>query len=350
LVLDLAERHSVPEFLRSACDPQTLAEGGLETARSNLVLSAELLKLADLFKNEMIDVVPLKGPLLGAALYQDQVLKVSTDLDLLVHPGDALRAMRLLESIGYRLQTVPHWPSERGYLRNINDELSFQDPACRMKLDLHWRLLPGYFPSPFDDATIWANLRSVPWGNTRLQTLSPEQQLMFLCAHGVKHLWARLGWLCDLARLIQVEPAMDWPQVFDQTRRTHTTRMVLLSLLLANDLLGVELPPAAAALVDADPQARVLAAAVWQRLRFDRPATTQATGLFCVRALERSSHRARLAFGMFVQPTEAEYRVLQLPPSLYWTYYAFRPLRLAVKYARRLSASRNRRALHAKNV
>jgi hypothetical protein len=350
VVLDLADRHSVVEFLRSACDPPRLADGGLGTARSNLELSAELLKLADLFKKEMIDVVPLKGPLLGAALYQDQVLKVSTDLDLLVHPGDALRAMRLLESIGYRLQTVPHWPSERGCLRNINDELSFQDPACRMKLDLHWRLLPGYFPPPFDNAAIWANLRSVPWGSTRIQTLSREQQLMFLCAHGVKHLWARLGWLCDLARLIQVEPGIDWSQVFDQTRRTHTTRMVSLSLLLASNLLGVELPPPAAALVDADPQAPVLAAAVVERLRAGRPATTLATGLFCVRALERTSHRARLVFGMFVRPTEAEYRVLQLPPSLYWTYYLFRPLRLAVKYSRRLSGSRNRRALQAGKI
>jgi hypothetical protein len=350
LVLDLADRHSVAEFLRSACDPQTLAEGGLETARSNLVLSAELLKLADLFKKEMIDVVPLKGPLLGAALYQDQVLKVSTDLDLLVRRTDALRAKRLLESIGYRLQTVPHWPSERACLRGIRNELSFRDSDSRLKLDLHWSLLPSYFPSSFEEAKIWANLRSVPWGNARMQTLSPEQQLMFLCAHGVKHLWSRLGWLCDLARLIQTEPGMDWSQVFEHTRRSHTTRMVLLSLLLADNLLGVRLPPAAAGLVAADPQVRVLAATVRERLRTDRPASTVARAIFCARALERTRHRARLVFGMFIQPTEAEYRVLQMPPSLYWMYYLLRPGRLAAKYGRRLIGSRERRALHAKNV
>jgi len=246
--------------------------------------------------------------------------------------------------------TVPHWPSEKGYLRNVNDELAFRDSGFWLKLDLHWSLLPGYFPSPFEDATMWANLRSVPWGNTRMQTLSAEQQLMFLCAHGVKHLWARLGWLCDLGRLIQVEPRIEWSQIFDQTRRTHTTRMVLLSLLLADNLLGVDLPPAAAALVDADPQAAVLAAVVLERLRTDRPASTVATAFFCVRALERTRHRARLVFGMFFQPTEAEYRVLQMPPSMYWIYYAFRPLRLAAKYARRLSGLRDRRALQARKI
>src|SRR5579862_3006422 len=68
-VLELAGRHSVVEFLRCAIDSPAPAQSSVETARSDLALSAELLKLADLFKNEGIDVVPLKGPVLGAALY-----------------------------------------------------------------------------------------------------------------------------------------------------------------------------------------------------------------------------------------------------------------------------------------
>ena len=337
VVSELAHRHAVAGFLRRDFDAPAPADGALEAARSSLAASAELARLADLFKREKIDVVPLKGPALGVALYKDKALKVSTDLDLLVRRGDALRAKRLLESIGYCLLTVPHWPSDKAYLRNINNELSFRDPGCWLKLDLHWTLLPGYFPCPIDEGGLWARVRAVPWGGTQLQTLSPEQQVMFLCAHGAKHLWARLGWLCDLARLIQVEQGIDWTEVFDQTRRSDTTRMVLLGLLLAGNLLGVEPPPAAAALVEADPQARALAASVLERLRNDRPATLVATAAFCVRALVRNGQRARLLFGMFLQPTEAEYRVVQMPPALYWAYYLFRPARLAVKYARQLT-------------
>jgi hypothetical protein len=350
-VLELADQHAVGGFLRSACDPlESVSVSGLEPARSDLALSAELAKLADLFEKEMIEVVPLKGPVLGATLYQGKVLKASTDLDLLVRPSDALKAKALLESIGYRLLTVPHWPTGKAYLRNINNELAFRDPDSRLKLDLHWHLLPGYFPSPFDDAEVWASVRAVPWGNTRLQILSPEQQLMFLCAHGVKHLWSRLGWLCDLARLIQVEPGIDWSKVFDQTRRSHTTRVVLLSLLLVDNLLGVELPPPVAGLVAADPQVRVVAATVLERFRAARPESHAATALFCARALERNSHRSRLIFGMFFQPTEAEYSVVQLPPFLYWTYYLLRPLRLAAKHSRRPSGSRDRRVLRARKA
>jgi hypothetical protein len=61
-----------------------------------------------------------------------------------------------------------------------------------------------------------------------------------------------------------------------------------------------------------------------------------AIAAFCGRVLELPSQRARLLFGMFCQPTEAEYRVLQMPPALYWGYYLFRPLRVVAKHARRL--------------
>ena len=335
-VLRLADRHSVTAFLHQACQTPELTDSARDEARSNLTLSAELLKLIDLFDKHAIDVVPLKGPVLGVALYQDKALKTSSDLDLFVRPSDALRAKRALEGIGYRLTSVPHWPADSGYLRNLNNELSFSDPAGWLKLDLHWHLLPGYFPAPFDDAELWAKLRSVPWGPTHVRTLAPEHQFLFLCAHGTKHVWERLGWLCDAARLLQVEPEINWSEVFAQARRTHTTRMVSLGLLLASDLLGVELPPAAAELAGADPHARALAATVRERLRADSPTSAVATALFSIRAFERTSHRARLIFGIFLQPTEAEYRLLQLPPALYWFYYLFRPLRLATKYARRL--------------
>ena len=336
LILDLAQRHAVAGFLQRTCDDPALMSGALHSARSALATSAELTKLAELFNNEKIDVVPLKGPVLGVALYQDEGLKVSTDLDLLVRPSDALRAKRLVESIGYSLMTVPHWPTGKACLRNVNDELSFRDPGHWLKLDLHWSLLHSYFPCPFQEAELWSRVRTIPWGGTHLKILSPEDQLMFLCGHGAKHLWARLGWLCDLARLIQVEREMDWSEIFSQTCRSDTTRIVLLGLLLADNLLGVEFPPVVAAFVDADPQARVLAAEVLERLRTGRPASQVVTAFFCTRVLERNSYRARLVLGMFVQPTEAEYRVAQLPTALYWVYYLFRPLRLAVKYARQL--------------
>lgn len=334
-ILRLADRHAVTAFLCHACETPELRDIAIDAARFNLTLSAELLKLLDLFEKQGIGVVSLKGPVLGVALYGDAALKTSSDLDLLVRPRDALRAIHAMLAASYRLTSVQHWSGDEAYLRDLNGELSFSDPAGRLKIDLHWRLLPTYYPTLFDDAELWGKLRSVSWGRARALTLAPEHLLLFLCAHGAKHSWERLGWLCDTARLIQVEPKLNWPEIFAQARRTDTSRMLSLGLLLASDLLGVDLPPAALELADADARTRALAEAAQERLRADKPVSVAEAVRFPARAFEQSGNRMRLVVGMVCQPTEAEYRALKLPPGLYWLYYVFRPLRLAVKYSRR---------------
>jgi hypothetical protein len=308
-----------------------------EIAHFRLTLSAELLKLLDAFDEQKIRVIPLKGPVLSAALYGGQALRTSADLDLLVRPSDLLLTKSLVEGIGYHLESVLHWPVDVACFRRRDFQLSFNDPTDRMSIDVHWRLLPGYFPVPVDEAEVWSNLRSVSWAGANVWTLAPEHLLLFLCAHGTKHLWERLGWICDIARLLQVEPEIDWSRVFSQASRTDTSRMVCLGLLLASDLLDAQLPPAANERVASDARARALASTVMDRLRAGTSTSVLDTALFSVRAFERTRQRARFVFGIFLQPTEAEYCALQLPPGLHWIYYLFRPVRLAVKHSRRLS-------------
>ena len=48
---------------------------------------------------------------------------------------------------------------------------------------------------------------------------------------------------------------------------------------------------------------------------------------FCLRTFESCRHRVRYLLG-HLSPSWAEYQALALPPSLYWFYYLFRPLRL----------------------
>jgi hypothetical protein len=71
--------------------------------------------------------------------------------------------------------------------------------------------------------------------------LSPEHLALFLCAHGAKHYWERLGWICDVGRLLQVEKTVDWTGVFAEASETDTSRILSLGLLLARDLLGAEI-------------------------------------------------------------------------------------------------------------
>jgi len=346
-LMQLAERHAVValfcQAVRVRRDIQVetleyLQGRAVQAARFDLTLSAELASLLKLFEGHEIQVVSLKGPALRSTLYGDAALRSSSDLDLLVRPHDVLRAKRALEEAGYYMQSILPSDADGACLRRrdcqitLSREITEQDDL--LFVDLHWRLLPGYFPRFFDEHALWGRLRQVSVAGTVASTLSSEDLLLFLCAHGTKHLWERLGWLCDIARLVQVEPGIDWTRVFIEARQTDTTRMVVLGLLLASELLGVSLPRAAVENISSDPVPRELVETVRHRLhdQIPTPASAVESASFGRRAFERTGHRIRFLIGVFLEPTEAEYEVLKLPLPLHWLYYFFRPIRLAFKY------------------
>jgi hypothetical protein len=353
-LIALAERHAVVGlFWRAVQHRNDITASALaeikehvhRTAIFDLTLGAELSAILGLFSAEGIPVIALKGPVLAASLYGDAALRSSSDLDLLIQPQDVLRAQASLESRRYRLESTLPWTGDRACFRRRDSQMSFSRSNARTEkndgpevlwVDLHWRLLPGYFPETFDDREIWSHMRQAPNFRTRAATLPPETLLLFLCAHGTKHLWLRLSWICDIARLLQVEKEMDWTLVFAQTKQSDTQRMVTLGLSLASELLGVPVPAAAQERILDDSLASALADQVKRRLYNQTlsPPSAIETAEFSRHAFERTSHRLRFAFGIFVEPTEAEYMALKLPAALDWFYYLFRPARLAVKYAR----------------
>jgi hypothetical protein len=316
-----------------------LQRRAVEAARFDLTLSAELARLLKLFESHEIETVALKGPALRATLYGDAALRSSSDLDLLVRPRDVLRAKQALEGAGYYMQSIMPSRAAEACLRRRDCQITLSRAITEQEdllfVDLHWRLLPGYFPRSFDEHELWGTLRQVSVAGTAVSTLSTENLLLFLCTHGTKHLWERLGWLCDVARLVQVEPGIDWARVFAEARQTDTSRMVVLGLLLASELLGIDLPSAALEYTSKDRAARELVETVSRRLHDQilTPATAMESAAFSRGAFEHPGHRIRFLVGIFLEPTEAEYEALKLPLPLHWLYYFFRPLRLAFKYA-----------------
>lgn len=346
-LVQLAERHAVVALFCQAIRARNdipaemldyLQGRALEAARFDLTLSAELARLLKLFEGHQVEVVSLKGPALRSTLYGEAALRSSSDLDLLVHPGDVLRAKRALEGAGYYMQSILPSDADGACLRRRDCQITLSreitDRDDLLFVDLHWRLLPGYFPRFFDERELWGCLRQVSVAGAVVSTLSPEHLLLFLCANGTKHLWERLGWLCDIARLVQVEARIDWTRVFVEARQTDSSRMVVVALLLASELLGISLPSAAVEYISSDGAARELVEIVRHRL-YDEvltPASAMESASFSRRAFERNGHRLRFLIGVFLEPTEAEYEALKLPLTFHWLYYFFRPLRLVFKY------------------
>ena len=96
-------------------------------ARRNLFLTGELIKLLNLFRENGIRALPLKGPVLAATTYGNVSLRHFGDLDILISSDDFLAAKDLLRQQGYQPEIDLTASEERKYLRSHHDY-----PLCRI--------------------------------------------------------------------------------------------------------------------------------------------------------------------------------------------------------------------------
>jgi len=60
----------------------------------------------------------------------------------------------------------------------------------------------SYFNFPINSDQLFSRVQPVTVAGRETLTVAPEDSLLILCAHSSKHLWSRLGWICDVANLI----------------------------------------------------------------------------------------------------------------------------------------------------
>jgi hypothetical protein len=228
----------------------------------NLFLAGTLLKLLRLLETHGIAALPYKGPVLAALAYGNMALRQFGDLDLLVHPQDADRAKALLWGQGYRwLDGRP--PTRFPRLLKVYELVS---PDGHVLVELHWALTSATFFFPLDPAPLWTRLETVSLLETPVRSLAPEDLLLILCVHGAKHHWSRLGWICDVAAVLQAAPQLNWMRCLAQASQLGGRRMLALGVRLAHDLLGAGLPTEVGRWIQAEAAVPWLAAQVWARL------------------------------------------------------------------------------------
>lgn len=317
-LLQMATRHKLsPLLYRSieAVAPTAIPEnirGKLKEhiqvgVQGNLFLTKELLHLLELFNQHSILVVPYKGPVLAASVYRDLTLRPCNDLDILVREPDILMAMDLLASCGYEIIRPSHVSGVEKGLQSLrvnqlveNSPWAYQlvlwHPEREVLIELHWRVIPKYI-FPYSPEQLWADLKPVTICGVNVSSFSPENLLWFLCVHGTKHQWTRLGWLCDIAELIREYPQLNWEQVVTQAENLGIERRLYLGLRLASILLNVVLPKAIETKIDTTPHVTGLAQQVMKSMFDGSEETVPSPYLdrfsFQLRAMDRITDRGR---------------------------------------------------------
>jgi hypothetical protein len=302
-----------------------------ENNARNFILADELCRLIALFNNAGIEAIPYKGPALALFAYGNLALRRFVDLDVIVKKADVLRARDLLLAEGY----VPGKSltlSQQELLLRTQHNLQFARDNRRLLLELHWEVAPHLFASSVQENELWQNLTTVEINGTALKTLSVDDLLFSLCVHGSRHLWERLGWICDVAELI-ARHELNWPALLQRAAKTDSERMFLLGLHLAQKLLGTSLPATVQQRCDSDPRLDSLAAKVIDHL-FSGPTHVPATSteIFKYNIGVRKSITARARYFVYMlRPTDSDFSSRSLPPGFGFAYYLMRPFRLLFK-------------------
>src|SRR5690349_6555217 len=253
LVLDLADRHGVEPLLYQALSDfkelipaehfNSLAQKYQMNIHKTLMLSRELIRILDELSAVGIDVMPYKGLALAEAVYGDIALRQSGDIDLLVRAADLARVREALAKLGFTqpLQWSP--AEERSYLKS-GYEFVFDGTAGRNLLEVQWAIQPRFYSVDFDMEGLFRRGVTATVAGRPMKTPSLEDLFILLSVHAAKHVWGRLIWLCDLARIEEI-PKLDWGQIGMTAKSLGIQRIVRITLLLANQLLDTPIPPSA---------------------------------------------------------------------------------------------------------
>jgi len=302
-----------------------------ENAARNVVLTAELCRLINLFASEGIEVIPYKGPLLSLFAYDDLALRRFVDLDVIVKKHDVARARDLLLEDNYAL-SKPFTVEQQELLLRTQHNLQFTKDSRRLIVELHWEVAPHLFASTVQTESLWQHLVPFDLNGTTVRTLSADDLLFSLCVHGSRHLWERLGWICDVAELIS-RRNLNWTALLDRAARADGERMFLLGLHLADKLLNAPLPPEVKRRCAADKRLESLAADIVEHL-FNGPEHIPATSteIFKYNLGVRKSLGARTRYLVhMLRPTDGDIGNRSLPAGLSFAYYLTRPFRLLFK-------------------
>src|SRR2546426_971397 len=337
----LADRHGVlPQVysaLAQAGEAPCAALSGLRpmyerSVHQALWLTRELLRIIECFDGHGIRALAYKGPALAEILYGNVTSRQFADLDILVSPDDLPKVRACLAELGYEASLKLSPREERAYIA-AGYELVFDLGEHRNLLEIQWRILPRFYAVDFDIERLFDRAIAVDLCGRAVRTLCPEDLMLVLCAHAAKHAWTQLSWIREIGELSK-SLQLDWVAILNEAERLGICRILAVSLGLANNLLGTEIPWAVQEYAQCDHEVEVVVHRVIPLLSQEENLDPESVSYFRLMTdtRERWRDRARFLWRLAVTPGPGEWSVIGLPEPLFPLYRVVRFFRLAQRF------------------
>jgi Uncharacterised nucleotidyltransferase len=296
--------------------------------RNTLRLSSELVSILRKLRDHEIPAMPHKGAALAQFLFGDPGMRQFGDLDFLIHAKDVHRAKTALADLRYKQNLMLSARQEKEYLR-VGNECVFGCEQGDNLVELQWQILPHFYSVAFDMEALFSRSIPIELESEAVRVLGKEDLMLVLCVHAAKHGWEHLGMVRDIARLAQMAP--DWHWVMTEAKRLGILRILTVTLLLARNLLGCELPAA----LRPDRLSDQLARRFELRLRTEQYNYPESANYFCmmISLRERRRDQLRFVWRLLTTPSVSEWKSAQLPDQLFSFYRGIRVARLFTRVA-----------------
>jgi hypothetical protein len=348
VLFDLADRHGVQPLLYRAfaeandgiddavppAEMSQMQQCDQNNVHKALLLSRELIRIVDHASALSIEVMPYKGLALAEAIYGDIALRQAGDIDLLIHPQDLPRVREAVRELGYTPHLAFSATEERAYLQS-GYEYAFDGAAGPNLLEVQWAIQPRFYSIDFDMPALFQRAVTVAVAGHSMRTPSLEDLFLVLSAHAAKHVWGRLVWLCDIARLMRL-PTLNWSWVESQAVALGIARILSVTMLLANRHLGVAIPAAAQANLPEDAASLILANEIQTHIPGESAYNIESLAYFrlMMGLRERPADRLRFLRRLVFTPGPGEWQAVRLPASMFALYRVIRLSRLAARLVR----------------
>ena len=299
--------------------------------RRALLLSREFVSIVDKLSQAGLAFMPYKGLALAETVYGDIALRQSGDIDLLIHAADLPRVRELMAELGYLPHQMFSADQEQAYLRS-GYECAFDGPAGKNLLEAQWAIQPRFYAIDLEMEGLFRRAVIARIAGVEIRTLGIEDLFVVLTLHAAKHVWGKLIWLCDLARIAAM-PTLDWKCIGEQARELGIVRILRVTLRLAEKLLDTPLPAAAHDNLPEDFDAESLAHEIEDYIASDRAFDVESRTYFnlMLRLRERRVDRIRFMSRLVLTPGPSEWAIARLPRILFPLYQFVRITRLGAR-------------------
>src|SRR2546430_12630777 len=318
----LADHHGVlPQVYSALAQAEVASSAALSTLRpmyersvhQALWLTRELLRIIECFDSHGIRALAYKGPTLAQILYGNVTSRQFADLDILVSPDDLPKVRACLAELGYEASLNLSPREERAYIA-AGYELVFDLGEHRNLLEIQWRILPRFYAIDFNIERFFDRAIAGDLCERAVRTLCPEDLMLVLCVHASKHAWTQLSWIREIGELSKSQ-LLDWVAILNEAERLGICRILAVSLALANNLFGAEIPEAVQGDAQRDDEVEIIVRRVLPLLSQEEKMDPESVSYFrlMMDAPQPWPEPARFLWRLAVTPSAGEWSAIRLP-------------------------------------